>query len=379
MNLLKSTSQDGKQKNIWRIKLKNLRHETKLNTITSDEKFAYLTHKITGAVLKFDLNENVISALINSMNAHGNYHYVKSKQEFLLHRNDSTKVYSAKHLIFAELNNIPIEIAKHYYVTTINGDKLDCTAGNLKGHPPFEVKQSDTHILILNGTAEPQKISYYPELFDIISSLKWHRKNKNYLSTEIKGADVRLSHLCYVFYHTKGCDIGNYETHVFKFKERIERENLTVDHKLNRNDNTVENLELLPRPLNSKKFNHAENMQPHQFYKPLKNGECAGRHEYPRDVCAQIYKKVFKETPYDLALLPQKNKSQETRIENLVNLAKRDELPADAIRIKTSRIFYVYGGLKLLGKLVNKLNTNLKEAIGEKNYEQRINEFKRTC
>jgi hypothetical protein len=302
--------------------------------------------------VRFDMNEEIYAAVIESLDNSGNFQWIKDNSEFWAYKG-SDKRYSLRQLIVATAYGMPIEeINSKCYITNINSDKLDCRLSNLNVEFPTKVTHDNNRIFIRKANATAFA-DYSDKLHEILSSITWyyHKGDNEFFTYDDRGRKLLLHHVCYVVYHNN-CTVDNVFEHSSLLKERVEYERLTIDHKnTNHDDHRQVNLELMPRWLNAKKRDITKRLQPHQFYNPTLAGESCGRIDYKTNNGAKLAALINKSPVYDITVLPTEV-DIETRIDNMRNLAKTDSLPVEAKTTKLSYLQYTRAFLKVVGEFI---------------------------
>lgn len=311
-------------------------------------------------------------AVIDTIEEFGHFIYNKSNDSFVVNH-DSQSIY-LKSLIYAAGHNRHARKIKGY-ICTKDGQSghlfLDNLALDETSLIPCETNYGKYIILFNQAKGAITYTNYDKGFYDILSKIKFNYRDDKRWFTCCKNPKVRFQDFVWVYYHTSNVNWDNVFDKIEEFKKSCcagkEQINyITIDHKdANRFNNCIENLQLLPHYLNSKKSNCTRKLQRNCFYKPLIGAEILGKTKPIAPLFETLNNSIgIKAFDYDLCRIEDKDKGEAEIIE-LVNFCKTGAMPIGATKFQIGTLAsFIYWNSSVTKVLKSELS-NLKIRIAK--------------
>lgn len=245
-----------------------------------------------GGQAVFDKNPDVFNAVTSAINEYGDAKWSRNnKCGFRFQDNHSSFICSLSMVVHSALTGRANEEYKGRRIWHRDKNPYNLKMENLiaPSRQSIEIVKVDdcqfikTSLTTNDGESHISITNFDKELYKIIKSTTWRYSStaKTLQCSTVNGKQCCLYHLVWTYFNSN-IDCSNWRPAVARFLEIAFSKSLSIDHKQcqvksDRWDNRIENLQLLPKRLNSKKGSCTAKMQNNCFYIPTEYGEAYGK------------------------------------------------------------------------------------------------------
>ncbi|MEG0339007.1 MAG: hypothetical protein RR573_03725 [Oscillospiraceae bacterium] len=276
----------------------------------------------------FDKDTKILDTIIDCIEMYGNFTYNIANKNFMCNH-DSQTIY-LKNIIFSIGRNLIMQNIKGY-ICSVDGDPSNCYLYNLKLDQTLVAatygNDNKKYIFLMNEAKNAIAYTNYDEgLLNILNKFSFAYDEKKHNFYCCKNAKCSLQYFVWVYFRLPDVTADNILDKIIELKKyfHTHSDSITIDHKLSdhdKTDNRIENLQLLPNSLNSKKYTHTQHLQPNCKY-------------FAYDGSEGWFKRKITEPfgllDYEIYGLKDANKGKED-IADLVKFCKTGEMPEGKI------------------------------------------------
>lgn len=242
----------------------------------------------------FDKDKNALRAVINAIQKYGNAKWSKANRSgYRFQDNHRNFICSLAQVLYCAYAGMPIDKLSGRKLKYVDGDPFNLQKNNIvtKKQSVQCISILGNHFIRLQVYTKDQKCHWAitngdPGLLDLLSSLSWHfHKGGNCLRTTVNRKPVKLYYVVWAYFHCGDVTKENLAEKIVELQTYMSENKMSIDHKKashnnERNDNRLENLQIIPKTLNSSKGNGTSKLHGDQFYIPTENGELYGSFDW---------------------------------------------------------------------------------------------------
>ncbi|MPM01430.1 hypothetical protein SDC9_47670 [bioreactor metagenome] len=250
--------------------------------------------RTAGNTARFSKNNRALNAVIDCIKLYGNpQSSPQSKMGFAFRKKKKPSrtyehVIHLSHVLFATYTRKPTAYYLGRRLCYIDGDENNLTKENIRLAVDYktsiiEIDRQEYTVVTSGGMLS---ITNYSEnLHQIIENMAWQydKKSRAMKNKPFGKRGCYLHQLIWAYHNRDGVNADNWRDIVFQTCSAMGG---SIDHKktwgphLPRWDNRIENLQLIPKRLNSLKSNCTKSLPTSCFYLPTTGGEIYGRYDY---------------------------------------------------------------------------------------------------
>lgn len=268
------------------------------NVIVEEEDCYVLRSRQGQAV--FDKDKNALRAVINAIQKYGNAKWSKANRSgYRFQDNHRNFICSLAQVLYCAYHRLSRDALLHGSLKYKDGNQFNLRKANLTLPQKQSIKRisilGKQYILLQIETDDYKRhcalVNYDPGLYDLLASMGWQFvKSGQCLYAYISGMSAGkkyapLYHVVWAYFHYRNVTKDNLSEKITELRLYMRVNELSVDHKKvspigGRWDNRIENLQIIPKTLNSSKNSSTVRLHGDQFYIPTTNGEIYGRYDW---------------------------------------------------------------------------------------------------
>lgn len=264
-----------------------------------EEKDCYVLRSRQGQAV-FDKDKSALRAVINAIQKYGNAKWSKANRSgYRFQDNHRNFICSLAQVLYCVYHRLSHDALLHGSLKYKDGNQFNLRKANLTLPQKQSIKLisilGKQYILLRIETDGHKRhcavVNYDPVLYDLLSTIGWQFvKSKQCLGATIRRTavdkqSITLYHVVWAYFHYRDVTKDNLSEKIKELQMYMRTNELSVDHKKvspigGRWDNRIENLQLIPKTLNSSKTDSTSRLHGNLFYIPTTNGEIYGHYDW---------------------------------------------------------------------------------------------------